>query len=74
MARYWPMLMVVFWPRLRPPTPPFVAILLYNRNEVKRHVILCFRIPCVFNQFQSYDNIAEKGCAGGLKQLKKNLI
>ncbi len=21
---------------------------------------------CVFNQFQIYDNIAEKGCAGGL--------
>ena len=25
------------------------------------------RTTCVFNKFQSYDNIAEKGCAGGLK-------
>ncbi len=25
------------------------------------------RTTCVFNQFQIYDNIAEKGCAGGLK-------
>ena len=25
------------------------------------------RTMCVFNQFQSYDNIAEEGCAGGLK-------
>ncbi len=25
------------------------------------------RTTCVFYQFQIYDNIAEKGCAGGLK-------
>ncbi len=25
------------------------------------------RTTCVFNQFQIYDNITEKGCAGGLK-------
>ena len=25
------------------------------------------RTTCVFNQFQIYDNIAEKGYAGGLK-------
>ena len=25
------------------------------------------KTTCVFNQFQSYDNIAEKGFAGGLK-------
>ena len=25
------------------------------------------RTTCVFNQFQIFDNIAEKGCAGGLK-------
>ena len=27
------------------------------------------RKTCVFNQFQIYDNIAEKGCAGGLKHM-----
>ncbi len=27
------------------------------------------RITCNFNQFQIYDNTAEKGCAGGLKSL-----
>ena len=46
---------------LRPPTPPFEAILLYGRNRLKRKNNVCF------NQFQIYDNIAEKGCAGGLK-------
>ncbi len=30
---------------LRPPTPPIEAILLYERNQLKRHVILCFRLP-----------------------------
>ncbi len=29
---------------LRPPTPPFEAI-LHDRNQLKRHVILCFRPP-----------------------------
>ncbi len=32
------------------------------------------RTICVFNQFQIYDNIAEKGCAGGLKVSLKGLI
>ncbi len=27
------------------------------------------RTTCVFNQFHMYDNIAEKGCAGGLNQI-----
>ncbi len=66
---------------LRPPTHPFEAILLYDRNQLIRHVILCFRLPypymygvgrlqqrttCVF---QMYDNIAERGHAGGLNCL-----
>ncbi len=29
------------------------------------------RTTCVFNQFQPYDNIVGKGCAGGLKEKKK---
>ena len=29
-------------------------------------VLVGYNKACVFNQFQSYDNIAEKGCAGGL--------
>ncbi len=31
------------------------------------------RTTCVFNQIQSYDNIAEKASVGGLK-VKKNVI
>ena len=33
------------WNLLRPPAHPFEAILLYDRNQLKRHVILCFRLP-----------------------------
>ena len=32
------------------------------------------RTTRVFNQFQIYDNIAEKGCAGGLKPKDQNLM
>ncbi len=32
------------------------------------------RTMCVFNQFQIYINIAEKGCAGGLKMFIKHGI
>ncbi len=31
------------------------------------HNHTCNKEQHVFNQFQIYDNIAEKGCAGGLK-------
>ncbi len=30
---------------LRPPAHPFEAILLYDRNQLKLHVILSFRLP-----------------------------
>ncbi len=30
---------------LRPPAAPFEAILLYDRNQLKRHLIICFRLP-----------------------------
>ncbi len=29
---------------LDPPSHPFEAILLYDRNKLKGHVILCFRL------------------------------
>ena len=68
--------------RLRPPAHPFEAILLYDWNQliIAFHFMYAVgrlqqRTTCVFNQFQIYDHIAEKGCAGGLKAwtaLQKN--
>ncbi len=80
---------------LRPPAHNFEAILLYDRNQLKRHVALCFRLPFLsiwmcsnqwqaglmwylpqknLNQFQTYDNIAEKGCAGGLNSSSGSVL
>ena len=58
---------------LRPPAHPFEAILLYDRNQLKTHYILCFRLSIgddtIIKQTLLYDNIAEKGCAGGLNYI-----